>query len=163
MNAELVRQLLDYSPATGEFTWRAPVGGRAAAGEPAGTPDSRGYKIIRYKGVGYKAHRLAWLYVYGEWPKGLMDHKDGSTGNNSILNLREAGGTLNGLNVHSPNRNTTSGRRGVSWFAQYRKWKASIQYAGRKYFLGHYDDPAEAEEVYLLAKAMLIGGSAGAP
>ena len=161
MNAETLRRILNYNPSAGEFTWRVPVGGRARVGEKAGTPDQHGYVIIRYRGKGYKAHRLAWLYVYGLWPKGILDHKDGDAGNNSISNLREADGTLNGLNVSAPSRNTTSGRRGVSWFAQYQKWKASIQYAGRKYFLGHYNDPDEAEEVYLLAKALLTDGKAG--
>ena len=158
MNAQLVRDLLSYDPATGEFRWRVAPGGRGAQGSIAGTVDALGYVVIRHRGKGYKAHRLAWLHHYGEWPATSLDHINRQKGDNRIANLRECDATLNATNVVAPLPRSISGRRGVSWFAQYQKWKATIQYHGRKIFLGHFDDPAEAEEVYLLARAMLTGG-----
>jgi hypothetical protein len=38
----------------------------------------------------YLASRLAWLFVYGEWPSELIDHVDRNYSNDAIANLRQA-------------------------------------------------------------------------
>lgn len=73
-----------YNEETGEFT-------RIKTNKKAGyLLKSNGKK---YTGIGilskyYSAHRIAWLYVYGEFPNGCVDHIDGNGENNSISNLR---------------------------------------------------------------------------
>lgn len=55
---EDVIDLLDYSPATGNFVWRK-------SGGVAGCETANGYTVIGINGRLYLAHRLAWLVVHG--------------------------------------------------------------------------------------------------
>src|SRR5690606_7503124 len=118
-----------------------------------GTVDGEGYVVIRFAGKGYKAHRLAWLHHYGCWPAGPIDHINRLPGDNRIENLRDAGLVVNAHNVVKTR--ARSGERGVSWFSQYRKWKACIQVKGVKHFLGQFDTVEEAKAAYTAARAEL--------
>lgn len=64
------------------------------AGKVAGNiqTDSSGHKQISiyFDKKAHKAHRLAWIYVYGKVPKGIIDHINGDSLDNRIVNLREA-------------------------------------------------------------------------
>src|SRR5215467_9718529 len=86
-----LKSVLTYSPRTGLFKWRADCGHRFA-GLPAGceAPPPECYVRIRIGPRYYKAHRLAWLYMYGRMPPELIDHIDGDPSNNRIRNLRLA-------------------------------------------------------------------------
>jgi hypothetical protein len=55
----------------------------------AGTKSTFGYWQIVVSNRSYFAHRLAWLYEYGQWPAMFLDHVDGNKVNNAISNLRE--------------------------------------------------------------------------
>ncbi len=46
----------------------------------------------------YKAHRLAWFYVHGVWPKEQIDHINGDKADNCIANLRLADFSKNQAN-----------------------------------------------------------------
>lgn len=88
--AEL-RDALAYDAETGIFRWRHDRASTARAGQIAGSPcHPRGYRFIRVNYSRFLAHRLAWFYVYGEWPAGEVDHVNGKTDDNSIKNLRLA-------------------------------------------------------------------------
>lgn len=90
---EQLREKVDFNPATGVFTWRPGTGKRwrgIKVGTPAGSArDRRGYRYLRIDGVEIMAHRLAWLYHYGEWPKGILRFNDGNVSNCAISNLRD--------------------------------------------------------------------------
>lgn len=77
LTAEVLRSKLDYSPETGVFTWRVRAG-KAWPGRVAGSPDSWGHTQIRINTRKYAAHRLAWLYMTGNWPADMLDHIDGN-------------------------------------------------------------------------------------
>lgn len=79
---------LDYDPLTGEFRWKIATSRRVKVGAVAGSRASHGYTTIRLLGKLYYAHILAWFYVKGLWPTGLIDHRDTDRSNNRILNLR---------------------------------------------------------------------------
>ena len=79
-------ELLDYNPRTGAFRWHTKRRG-CRPGTPAGSKDNGGYIRIRLDDTFYKAHRLAWFYVYGSWPEGSLRHVDGNRSNNAINNL----------------------------------------------------------------------------
>lgn len=74
ITAERLRELLEYDEDTGVFKRKARTSNRISIGDIAGSSDAKGYVCIRVGGKTYKAHRLAWLYVYGEWPTGEIDH-----------------------------------------------------------------------------------------
>ena len=123
LTAEYIRSILDYNPETGVFTWK--VGRKGVKkGAIAGKIQASGYMRIMVEGKRYYAHRLAWLYHYGECPKGHLDHKDRDPANNAISNLREC---TNGENQHNSTKCWGSSKyRGVSWHKKANKWIAHI-------------------------------------
>ena len=154
ITADLLRSLLKYDSETGIFTWIASHK-KPKAGQAAGTVDRDGYIIIRHGGRGYKAHRLAWLYVYGEWPTGMIDHINRVRHDNRIANLRCADASLNAQNhSHKPG---CSGLPWVTWFSQYGKWKASFTHNKRVYFVGHFDCKHQAYEQVCAAREKIVG------
>jgi hypothetical protein len=84
-----LKQLLDYDPETGVFTWRVNRGGAAKAGTRAGCPTPFYYRVIRIGGRSRREHSLAWLYVHGHWPADELDHINRVRDDNRIANLRE--------------------------------------------------------------------------
>lgn len=107
MNADRLRQLLDYDPAIGHFTWKINgKGGGQVAGKRAGSIDKQaGYEQVGIDGKLYRSHRLAWLYVHGEWPSGQIDHINGIRSDNRLANLRAVSNQVNGQNRHAANKN----------------------------------------------------------
>jgi hypothetical protein len=98
-----LRELLSYDPETGAFTWLVSLGRRVRVGDVAGTFNGRYWAITVNKRI-YMAHRLAWLYVYGSFPKYELDHINGDKIDNRIVNLRDVTGQVNRQNLHRPNR-----------------------------------------------------------
>lgn len=147
-NPATMRRLLSYSPASGVFVWveNPPVGPRVK-GRIAGNRDTKGYVAMRVDGRTYKAHRLAWLYMTGEWPAKMLDHKDGDPSNNRWGNLRLASDAQNAANRKRKVDNK-SGLKGVYWNKEQRKWASSASANGRRRFLGYFDCPAAAYFAY---------------
>lgn len=99
MTQEELHQLLEYNPETGEFFWKSCVSKRIKVGQKAGSICKiHGYELIGIKNKQYRAHRLAWLYVYGKWPNPEIDHINRVKTDNRIANLREADRSMNNLN-----------------------------------------------------------------
>jgi hypothetical protein len=148
LTADYVRSILDYDPETGVFKWkwREDVGSRwntRYAGKAAGCVQRVGYVLISINDRLYKAHRLAWLFVYGEWPPEQIDHIDCDKLNNRIANLRLATMQENQRNVGLQKNNTT-GIKGVCWHKRDRKFQAEIKVGGKRLHLGTFDTLAEA-------------------
>ncbi|MGY8831687.1 MAG: HNH endonuclease signature motif containing protein, partial [Pseudomonadales bacterium] len=89
LTIERLKEVLDYSPETGHFTWRINKR-RARTGDIAGSVVAHGYILIRVDQTRQLAHRLAWFYVHGRWPDKNIDHINGQTADNRIANLRQA-------------------------------------------------------------------------
>jgi hypothetical protein len=152
---ERLKELLDYAPETGIFTWRVEHP-RAKKGVEAGAVDYYGYVVIRLDTVLYKAHRLAWLYVNGEWPALNIDHINRNKSDNRVDNLRLANQSVNMHNV-SARSNSKSGVSGVTWRADRNKWNARIKIGYKNFNLGLFDDKAAAIAARHLAEARLLG------
>lgn len=135
--------LLDYDRETGVFTWRRPSSNRVQAGQAAGSLLTNGYLNIAIDGRRYRAHRLAWLYVYGRMPEDQIDHINRNKLDNRIANLREATNLENHRNMPRQ-KNNTSGIIGVSWCAYYQKWRAHITVLGKLIHLKYSDSLLEA-------------------
>ena len=132
---------LDYNPDTGEFIWKNPTN-QSLIGKVAGCK-AGGYTVITIGSIRYYSHRLAWLYVYKEWPKQMIDHINRNKSDNRISNLREANYVVNAQNQKKP-KNNTSGHKGVSWVRKDLRWVVSIQVNKKYVYLGYFIDLEQA-------------------
>jgi hypothetical protein len=155
LDAETLRKLLSYNGDTGHFSWIKKRNG-IKPGRPAGYIGTDGYVSIRINGKLYKAHRLAWLHHYGTWPTNLIDHINGNTTDNRIVNLREATHSQNLSNVPAWGTNT-SGFKGVSWCRKRGRWKAQIRFQNKRKTIGLFETKQEAFASYCAAGRSLHG------
>lgn len=157
ITAQRLRELLHYDPETGVFTWRVRRGGGAVAGGICGSPNSGGYIQIKIDRVLRKAHRLAWLYVHGAWPKADIDHINGVRDDNRLTNLRDVPESTNAQNLLRARKDSGAGLAGA------RKnrdsgWAARIRVGGKERHLGIFATPEEAHAAYIEAKRRLHTG-----
>lgn len=158
LTQEQIKNVLSYDEFTGIFTWinkpspNAPVN----IGERADKlHKTSGYHRIQIFGRRYQAHRLAWLYMYGEFPSGYVDHKNTNKTDNSKTNLRLAEGK-NALNSKVSNSSTT-GIKGVSYHKLTGKFMARIQFNKEKYNLGLFNRWEDAEDAVRMKRIELHG------
>lgn len=128
-----LKRLVTYDPSTGVFTRL--VGKRA--GHPVGSQIKSGYVHIFLAGHTHKAHRLAWLYMYGEWPSGQIDHINHNRADNRISNLRDVTCAVNHQN-RKRRSNSAAGVIGVTFHRRDRRWQAHIEVCGTPRYLGSY-------------------------
>ena len=100
-------------------------------------------------GKEYKAHRLAWLYVYGIWPKLYIDHINGIRDDNRICNLRDVSNRENAINRSYHRKGKLAG---ASYHKQKGKWRATIRINGRYTHLGLFETKEEAHLFYMKKK-----------
>lgn len=150
LTQEYLKSILDYDLDTGVFTWKVNKSQRTKAGDVAGWIYN-GYWEIEINNKKHKTHRLAWLYVYGEMPKNLIDHIDNNRSNNRISNLREATYQSNSENYKTPKTNK-SGVKNVSWYKNLDKWVVSMSIKKTKKTIGYFDDLELAELVAVEAR-----------
>ncbi|MCZ6898266.1 MAG: HNH endonuclease signature motif containing protein [Betaproteobacteria bacterium] len=129
MNQKQLKSVLHYDSNTGVFTWlKWKKGCRKNC--IAGYVDTRGYvKICINQSKPYKAHRLAWLYVYGEWPD-IVDHMNRNPSDNRLCNLRNVSHSGNQKNTKLRIDNST-GIPGVGWDKTRNKWMVRIHSKGQ--------------------------------
>ena len=149
LTAEYLRSILHYDPESGIFTWKVRTSNRVKTGDVAGSPNGDGYLRIAVLSRDYLAHRLAWLYMNGEWPKEQLDHINRAKGDNRIANLRDVSHKQNLQNASKYSHNT-SGHTGVRWHKQCSKWVAHIRHNHKQLSLGCF---ATIEEALAARKA----------
>jgi hypothetical protein len=143
-----LKELLHYDPDTGIFTWKIKTCKKVCVGKIAGYVASNGYISFSINKKSYLAHRLAWLYVNGNFTKHTIDHINGNKKDNRIVNLREATKSENSWNRKLQVDNV-SGIKGVYWHALRNKWMARIMVNNKQMYLGSFDDLKIAEKVIL--------------
>lgn len=156
-----LKKFLSYDPETGDFRWKVMRTRRWKVGMIAGTVcKKRGYRRIGLKPTGatrviiVRAHRIAWLYVYGEWPFSDIDHINRNGCDNRIANLRLATKTQN-MGNRKRNANNSSGYKGV--YKHRNKWAACIRQNGKTISLGTFNTPQEAHAAYVAAAKKIFG------
>lgn len=151
-----LKELLSYDQSTGIFTRKITAGGQVP-GTIAGTLRKRdGYTDITVDKVKYLSHRLAWLYMTGEFPENDIDHIDGTRNNHAFSNLRSVTRTTNVENQRRAQRNNSSGFLGVSRRGD--KFLAQIWACKKYYSIGLFVTPEEAHAACIAAKRELHSG-----
>lgn len=119
LTQQRLKELLHYDPDTGVFTWL--TGQRA--GLVAGSMYGFGYIMIKINQCRFCAHRLAFLYIDGEFPADDVDHINRIRDDNRWRNLRRATAKQN-----QENKCTNNDFIGVSWSFAHEKWIAYSSY-----------------------------------
>ena len=143
LTAEKLRELLHYDQETGIFTRKVSTASRVKVGDVAGSLDGAGYLNIRVCSRKHQAHRLAWLYIHGSWPKDQIDHINRNRSDNRIANLREVTNKQNNQNK-SKRSDNTSGHSGVCWHKRISKWQVKIRHNYKQISLGYFTTLEEA-------------------
>lgn len=151
LTIDRLRELVNYNPETGTLTRRVSISNRSKVGEVMGSKCKEKYLLVTVDGRRYLAHRIAWFHYYGDWPVGLVDHKNEIRDDNRITNLRDTDKPGNGHNV-TGKRLGVSGYRGVSLNRKLGKWRARLKTNGKEIYLGNFDDPKDAHIAYLNGK-----------
>lgn len=133
-----LKDVLQYDPESGVFTWSSCRRNHINKGAVAGGVNQEGYVEIKIFQRRYKAHRLAWFYMTGQWPE-VIDHINRKRDDNRFCNLRDCSIQQNSCNTGLSDRNT-SGYRGVSKHKQSGKWKVDVKVKGKKLFFGLFED-----------------------
>ena len=140
---EELKEVLNYCPLTGVFTWKKKTCHKVIAGAVAGSKQTNGYACIRIKRKLYLTHRLVFLYMSGYLPVLDVDHINGARTDNRWINLREVTRQDNLRNAAKPSTNT-SGVIGVGWSKQHQKWTARISINNKTQYLGIFTNFDEA-------------------
>jgi hypothetical protein len=150
LTQERLMEVLSYDSDTGVFVWRQKRG-RQVNGSVAGSPHNAGYWSIRVDGRALLAHRLAWMYVHGDWPSEI-DHINGDRRDNRIANLRHVTRQQNCRNAAMRSHNQT-GVNGVAYYQRYRRFRVIMTVDGQSRYLGSFKTLDEAAEVRKSAEA----------
>jgi hypothetical protein len=148
---ERLKQLFMYDENTGNFIRLVNRRGNGRSGRVAGHCNKAlGYILIGVDYGMYRAHRLAWLYVYGVWPQHDIDHINGVKTDNRIANLRDVPPVVNSQNLKKAPSTNKLGFLGVSFWQN--KYRAVIRVEGKQKYLGSYETPELAHQAYVEAK-----------
>jgi hypothetical protein len=145
LTQEYLKSILDYDPVTGIFTWKISRKNHMIKGKKAGGMHNKGYIVIGFNYKVYKAHRLAWLYVYGKLPKFEIDHKNRIRDDNRILNLRQT--TNSCQNAWNRKGNSDLGIKGITK-SKYGGWMVRITKNKVRYYFGIFKTIKEAVILY---------------
>lgn len=141
LNHEQLKKNVSYDPETGIFT-------RLSTNKSCGSNNGNGYLRIKINGKGYLAHRLAIYFIDGVMPENEIDHINGNTLDNRLMNLRIASSSKNLWNAKKPSSNKT-GYKGIYLNQKTNRWRATISINNKRIHLGYYKCKEEAARAYI--------------
>jgi hypothetical protein len=147
---EILFQQFDYNPETGLFFRKKKTSNNACVTKPSGWDNKSGYIKLCINNKQQFAHRMAWLYVYGELPDKDVDHINGNRSDNRICNLRITNRSENMQNTEKFKTNT-SGFKGVTWLKKEKKWLAQITKNYQHFNIGVFETAEQAYAAYCQA------------
>ena len=155
LTQERLKELLTYNATSGIFTRNTNIH-TARIGDVAGSINELGYLGVYVDGKKYKSHRLAWLYVFGAFPKNEIDHIDHDKTNNAIKNLREVTASGNQQNqIKARKNNLSTGVLGVTFRKRDQVYIASITTNYKSKHIGVFKTVKEASDAYIKTKREL--------
>lgn len=149
LTQQYLKDNFNYDQKTGLFVRTKKTGTNTKIGIPLVWNKGNGYIFFSVQNKLQLAHRMAWLYIYGEIPLMNIDHINGNKSDNRITNLRMANQSQNTANSCLSKLNT-SGAKGVFWLKDAKKWRASVMVNYKFITLGRFDnidDAIKAREV----------------
>lgn len=145
IDQKTLKKYFHYDSDTGRFT-NLIQRGKAKIGNSPESYTHDGYKTIYINGRAYRAHILAWLYVFGEYPN-IIDHINGIRDDNRISNLRNVDTRINLQNMkRSQTRKTYSDVPGVFYEKKKDVYRIRLKSPDGVYkSFGYYDTVEDAE------------------
>lgn len=150
---DVLTSLLEYDKETGILIWKKRIEEKTNppktfnanfAGKRAGNPYGKTrHWQINILGKRYLVHRVIWAMHTGKIVFGEIDHINGDPEDNRLSNLREVSHFENMVNRKTPSHNS-SGKIGVCWHLQAKKWRAYITKDGKQISLGLFNSVDEA-------------------
>lgn len=151
LTAERVKTLFEYDPCSGLFTRKESVANQHE-GSLVGCVGKRGYLVAHIDGKVQYLHRIAWLYMTGEWPVGKVDHKNRVKTDNSWGNLRLASDSQNATNSNRRKSRASTGHRGVYKCPSSSKYVAEVKHLGKRVLYGRFATLEAAAEAAKAAR-----------
>jgi hypothetical protein len=158
LTQEILREHFRYEPETGHLFW-AKTNAKKTRNliDRIGFRDRDGYLVVctnlSGKPKNYRVHRLIWIYLHGQINHEI-DHINGIRDDNRLCNLREVTHQQNMMNRRA---HKSENLRGIyKAKGKTPSWAAAINCNGKRYYLGVYKTPEEANFAYEKARAELF-------
>lgn len=143
----------------GRMFWKKPpiYHPRLLGREAGGARSSRGnklYWVVKIGGSAFKRGRLIFLSSYGRWPTPCIDHINGDSLDDRLVNLREATISENNMN-HKTRTKTNDLPMGVRF--ENGRYRSRITFRGKQTTIGVFDSSEEAHAHYLAKRREIFG------
>lgn len=123
-----LKEVFDYNSDYGIFIRKKHTSNCVKIGTYIGNKKNSNQAVsIQIDGAPYKAHILAWFYVYGKWPDKEIDHIDMNQVNNRIINLRLATRSQNEFNK-KVRKDNKLGLKGIHFDKNRNKFFVQIKF-----------------------------------
>lgn len=146
-------EVYHYNPVNGKFTPRR--GGQPPSGKRRGrgSKESTGYLRMMIDRQRYFAHRLAFLYMTGSFPDGVVDHINGVKTDNRWSNLRALSNAENIQNQKRRHADKASGLPlGVT--KRFNKYRFCLTINKLKFERSGFSSAEEAHLAYIETKRL---------
>lgn len=154
-----LKEIFDYDSITGIFKRRLMTSVNSIIGTRPGC-NHNGYIRMMVDGQRHQSHRLAWLYMHGEFPSQFIDHINGNRADNRIENLRDVNREMNIQNQRRARAdNASTELLGASLHKATGRYIAQISKGGKKIHLGTFDTPDQAHSAYIEEKRKIHEGN----
>lgn len=140
ISRERVAELVEYRD--GNLYWKVDQG-RVKKGMLAGCVCGRYRKVMLDKKL-YSVSRVIYFLHHGDLPE-VVDHINGNTQDNRIVNLRGCTQAENVRNASTPCTNS-SGIKGVYWHKRDKRWLVRLSINGKTKYFGSFADKEEARK-----------------
>jgi hypothetical protein len=148
MTQNKLKEIITYDPKTGFIKWRKPGKWAKPINVTDGCIKPNRYISLKIEGKNYLAHRLAFLFMTGKFPKNEIDHCNGNPSDNRWANLRPATRQENRFNIKA---------KGFTFIEGRNRYRAQIGINGEQINLGYFKTKEEAHAAYLKAKPKYHG------